>query len=138
MLATARTGIVLAVIENDVLADGVGMRIDGACRLGGPRVGVHTHPAEVTAKARLHIGARGSLERTTRRIQHLVDHRRRGPGSARTRSRLLQSLFLRLLLFLGLLLLAGFASGSTTAAGALPLQQHRTAGREAGNRRRRS
>jgi len=68
--------------ENDVPPYRVSQRIHRPRRLGSYPVGMHPHPAEVVAEARLHESARVRVERLAGRAQHLV-HDRRHRGSLR-------------------------------------------------------
>ena len=53
--------------ENDVLADGVGARIQRLRGFGSPGIRMNSHPAEVVTKPRLHETARLMIQRLTRR-----------------------------------------------------------------------
>ena len=72
-----------AAAEHDVVADGVGARVDGARRLRRAGVRVHAHAREVVAEARLHEGACRRVQRTAARRHDVVDdvRRLRRPGA---------------------------------------------------------
>src|SRR5258708_31953333 len=127
--------IELAVIEDDVLAHGVGVGIHGARRFGSLGSGMNTDDGEIAAKSRLHEGTRGRIEGTAWRIQYPAYSGGRGGGGGRsTCRRTLDSL---LLFIVSLVLFAlpsvaslAFAAAATGATGALLLEQHRSSSRQ--------
>jgi len=60
------------MIKDDVIADGIGQRVDGLRRLRSPGIGMHPHLAEVMAEAGLHEGTRRRRKRLTRGVQNLM------------------------------------------------------------------
>src|SRR5690242_13251743 len=64
---------ILSGAKDDVAANGVSECVDGARRLGGTRVGMHTHVAEVVTETRLEEGARCWVEWLSRRAQDIVN-----------------------------------------------------------------
>jgi hypothetical protein len=73
-LPIARPRRVLPGAEDHVAPDGVSQGVHGLSRLGGPRVGVDAHRAEVLAEARFHKSTGRGVERPARRAQHVVDN----------------------------------------------------------------
>ena len=80
---------ILARAEHHVLPDGEGAGADCARRFCGAGVMMHAHPAEVAPQPLLHKSARFDVERPTRRVQHVMDDRRRLPGGVRDAPHLL-------------------------------------------------
>jgi len=83
--ASPRAGArrVLPRPEDHIAPHRVRQRVHGSRRLSRPGIGMHAHPAEIVAEARLHEGPRLRIERLARRAQHFVDNRRHGgrPGA---------------------------------------------------------
>lgn len=57
--------IVLAGIEDDVLPDRVGMRIDSPRGIRRSRIGVNANAAEISSESWFHEGSRRSIQRTS-------------------------------------------------------------------------
>jgi hypothetical protein len=70
-------GRVATGAEHDRVPDGVGHRVDGMRRGGGPPVGVHTDMAKIETEEPFHGCARATVQRRARPAQHLADDRRR-------------------------------------------------------------
>src|SRR5215472_1768403 len=76
------SGGVAVAIEDDVLADGVGLGVNGACRGGGGFSGVDADVAQVAAEALFHGVADGGVKGFAGSGEGLVDLRgRAGIGS---------------------------------------------------------
>jgi hypothetical protein len=61
--ARSRVRVILVLIEHDVAPNRVGGSVNSLSRLGRFCIGMHTHPAEIVAEARLHKGACCCVER---------------------------------------------------------------------------
>ena len=135
-LAAARAaGRVLTGREDDVRAGSVGRGIDGASRCRGALVGVNTNVAEVVAEAAFEVGASLTIERRSRRAQHVVNNRRRRVAT----EPLVAAIPRRSLQARAVFLLLAFVAGATVrvvAAGALALEDRRDRSRRKGNRGR--
>src|SRR3954471_3075908 len=108
---------VLPAVEHHVPPYRVRQRADRPRRLGGPRVVVHAHPAEVVTQPGFHEGTGLSVQRSAWRAEDLVHDRRRCRGAP-------QAGLLALQIEPLLLALGAFAARSgSAAAGAFALQQ---------------
>ncbi|GGY26693.1 hypothetical protein GCM10007387_05910 [Pseudoduganella albidiflava] len=63
----------LACVEDDIPANRVGVGGNGPGRFRRVAIRMHPDMAEVMAKACLHAGPRGSVQRLARRAQHAGD-----------------------------------------------------------------
>src|ERR1700692_806049 len=73
LLSVERIGLILALAEYDVPADGVGMRVYRPSRAGSVRIRVDAHLAEVGAKVGLHVLPGSAIQRTPRGAKRIAN-----------------------------------------------------------------
>src|SRR5215475_6307366 len=76
MFAALGMRIIFSMIEDDVLPDGVSVRVDGARRFRRLAVGVNANLAEVVTEAGFHKVPRWRVQRASGRRERVVDNRR--------------------------------------------------------------
>jgi hypothetical protein len=72
-LAFCCSGRIPAGTEHDMLARGIGVRLNGLSRFSGRRVGMDAHAAEVMTKARLEEGPSCCVERLAGGAQDMIE-----------------------------------------------------------------